>query len=130
MRLSVFIFILLIIFSCNEGKESSSTETKKRDTLLYLNHADTARYVGIKTCRLCHQDIYNTFIETGMGKSFAGATKEKSSGNFGKSVIYDEFSDFYYKSYWGKNDSLYFLEFRLQGKDTVYKRVERCDYII
>ncbi|MFI5141909.1 MAG: tetratricopeptide repeat protein, partial [Bacteroidia bacterium] len=96
----------------------------------YLNHADTARYVGINTCRLCHQSIYNTFIKTGMGKSFAGATKQKSAGDYQHSVIYDKFSDFYYKSFWGKNDSLYFLEFRLQGKDTIYKRLERADYII
>ncbi len=65
-----------------------------------------------------------------MGKSFAGATKQKSAGDYTHSLIYDKFSDFYYKSFWGKNDSLYFLEFRLQGKDTVYKRLERADYII
>jgi hypothetical protein len=129
MRFSVAIFLLLFFFSCSEEKHPVA-EVKKTDTLLYLNHADTAKYVGIKTCRLCHQDIYNTFIETGMGKSFAGATKEKSSANFLQSLIYDEYSDFYYKSYWGKNDSLYFKEFRLKGKDTIYKRIERCDYII
>jgi tetratricopeptide (TPR) repeat protein len=124
------IFFLLILFSCSEEREGSSAETPKKDTLLYLNHADTAHYVGIHTCRLCHQDIYNTFIETGMGKSFSGATKQKSAGDFTRSLIYDEFSDFYYKSFWGRNDSLYFKEFRLQGKDTVYKRIERCDYIV
>jgi len=123
--------LILLFFSCSEEKKSLSIESPtKKDTLLYLNHSDTAKYVGINTCRLCHQSIYNSFIETGMGKSFAGATKEKSSGDFTKSFIYDEFSDFYYKSFWGKNDSLYFLEFRLLGKDTIYKRIERCDYMI
>lgn len=132
MRFSFLIaFTFLLSFSCTEEKKTSTEEVvPKKDTLLYLNHADTARYVGINTCRLCHQSIYNTFIETGMGKSFAGATKQKSTGDFKKSIIYDEFSDFYYKSFWGKNDSLYFLEFRLKGKDTIYKRIERCDYII
>ncbi len=128
-QFSLFIYCI-IITSCTEEKKSSTEEIIKKDTLLYLNHADTARYVGINTCKLCHQGIYNTFIETGMGKSFAGATRKKSSGDFKTSVIYDKFSDFYYKSYWGKNDSLYFLEFRLKGKDTIYKRLERCDYII
>ena len=128
---SLIIFFIIVFSSCTEEeKKSSSHENEKKDTLIYLNHADTARYVGINTCRLCHQSIYNTFIETGMGKSFAGATKQKSAGDYKHSIIYDEFSDFYYKSFWGKNDSLYFLEFRLQGKDTIYKRVERCDYII
>jgi Tfp pilus assembly protein PilF len=124
------LFIALIFSSCINEVETTNENLVKKDTLVYLNHADTARYVGINTCRLCHQGIYNTFIETGMGKSFAGATKQKSAGDYNHSIIYDEFSDFYYKSFWGKNDSLYFLEFRLQGKDTVYKRLERADYII
>jgi tetratricopeptide (TPR) repeat protein len=129
MRFALFICILFIAFACTE-ENHPATEVKKIDTLLYLNHTDTAKYVGIKTCRLCHQEIYNTFIETGMGKSFAGATKQKSSGEFIRSLIYDEYSDFYYKAVWGKNDSLYFKEFRLKGKDTIFKRTERCDYII
>src|ERR1700739_1474486 len=112
MRIPFFITVFLFfLVSCSEEKRPSTEIPVEKDTLVYLNHADTARYVGIKTCRLCHQDIYNTFIETGMGKSFAGATKEKSAGDYTKSLIYDEYSDFYYKSYWGKNDSLYFKEF-------------------
>jgi hypothetical protein len=130
IRTSFLLLFILLLFSCTEDRTKAVEATEKKDTLVYLNHADTASYVGINTCRLCHQGIYNTFIETGMGKSFAGATKQKSAGDYNHSVIYDKFSDFYYKSYWGKNDSLYFLEFRLQGKDTVYKRIERCDYII
>ncbi|HXU27242.1 MAG TPA: hypothetical protein VN698_08415 [Bacteroidia bacterium] len=123
-------FFVFIFSACTEEVKNDAKTEEKKDTLVYLNHADTAKYVGINTCRLCHQSIYNTFIETGMGKSFAGATKQKSAGDYKHSVIYDEFSDFYYKSFWGKNDSLYFLEFRLQGKDTIYKRIERADYII
>jgi tetratricopeptide (TPR) repeat protein len=123
-------FVVTVLSSCTDEVKTNTPPTEKKDTLVYLNHADTAHYVGINTCRLCHQSIYNTFIETGMGKSFAGATKQKSAGDYKHSVIYDAFSDFYYKSFWGKNDSLYFLEFRLKGRDTVYKRVERCDYII
>jgi tetratricopeptide (TPR) repeat protein len=131
MRALFFIPFFVFIFSaCTEEVKNDAKTEEKKDTLIYLNHADTARYVGINTCRLCHQGIYNTFIETGMGKSFAGATKQKSAGDYKHSVIYDEFSDFYYKSFWGKNDSLYFLEFRLLGKDTVYKRLEKADYII
>ncbi len=127
-----FSFILCAFFlsSCDGEKSRPVADIPKKDTLVYLNHADTARYVGINTCLLCHQDIYNTFIKTGMGQSFAVATKQKSSGDFGHSLIYDEFSDFRYKAFWGINDSLYFREFRLQGKDTVYKRLEKCDYVI
>lgn len=118
-----------MIYSCQtpEGK-NTSTEIKK-DTLFYMNHSDSAKYVGINTCKLCHQDIYNTYIKTGMGKSFDIASKTKSSGNYHNSVIYDKVGNFYYKAFW-QNDSLRFLEYRLQGKDTIYKRLETVNYIV
>lgn len=64
-----------------------------------------------------------------MGKSFDVASKQKSSGDYHNSVIHDKIGDFYYKAFWDK-DSLKFLEYRLQGKDTIYKRLETVNYII
>ena len=96
----------------------------------YLNMNDTVKYVGAHTCMLCHQDIYNSFIHTGMGESFDIATKAKSAAKFGPHVvIHDKDKDFYYHPFW-KNDSLYVREFRLQGKDTIYKREQQINYII
>lgn len=123
------IIVDVVLFSCETPEGKSTTTEIKKDTLLYLNHSDTAKYVGINTCKLCHQGIYNTFIKTGMGKSFDVASKEKSSGDYHNSVIYDKIGDFYYKAFW-QNDSLRFLEYRLQGRDTVYKRLETVNYIV
>ncbi|MCX6297001.1 MAG: multiheme c-type cytochrome, partial [Bacteroidetes bacterium] len=54
----------------------------------------------------------------------------KSSAKFSEhTTIYDKFKDFYYHPFWD-NDSLKIMEFRLQGKDTIYKRTEKVDYII
>lgn len=64
-----------------------------------------------------------------MGKSFDLATQQKSAGDYHTSVIYDKIGDFHYKAFWDK-DSLKFLEYRLEGKDTVYKRLETVNYII
>jgi tetratricopeptide (TPR) repeat protein len=125
---SVFI-IGLGIFSCETPDANDTVKPAQKDTLVYLNHTDSAKYVGINTCKLCHQDIYNTFIKTGMGKSFDLATKSKSSGDYHNAVIHDKIGDFYYKAFW-MNDSLQFLEYRLQGKDTIYKRQETVDFII
>lgn len=123
------IIVGVVIFSCETPKGKSSSTEIKKDTLLYLNHSDSAKHVGINTCKLCHQDIYNTYIKTGMGKSFDVASKTKSSGDYHNSVIYDKIGDFYYKAFW-QNDSLRFLEYRLQGKDTIYKRQETVNYIV
>ena len=124
----ILLFFAGIIFSsvfCNQAKE---TKTAVAET--YLNHSDTAKYTGMQTCRACHNDIYETFIETGMGKSFGAATREKSSAKFtGHDVVYDKFRDFYYQPFWAGN-TFYIKEYRLKNSDTVYSREEKVDYII
>lgn len=100
------------------------------NNLVYLNHHDSVKYVGMQTCRSCHEDIYQTYIRTGMGQSFGPATKEKSSADFSKShVLSDSFLDLHYQPFWQK-DTLHIREFRLSGKDTIHTRIERVDYII
>ena len=119
---AILIGISLQIF-CNSN-ESTTIESK------YLNHNDSVKYVGMQQCRACHADIYNSYIETGMGKSFDLATPQKSSADFTKHhVVYDKFKNLYYHPYW-KNNTMYILEYRLEGKDTIYKRTEKVDYII
>jgi tetratricopeptide (TPR) repeat protein len=120
----------VIIYSCQTPEGGNTqVQTVKKDALLYLNHSDSAKYVGINTCKLCHQDIYNTYIKTGMGKSFDVASKTKSAGDYHNSIIHDKIGDFYYKAFW-LHDSLQFLEYRLKGKDTIYKRQETVDFIV
>lgn len=125
-----FVLHLLFFFCCEDDKsEFSQKPVMQFDTLVYLNHADTAKFVGMKTCMLCHQDKHSTFVNTGMGKSFEHANKNKSAANFQHALIYDKFSDFYYKAFW-VGDSMKIMEFRLDKKDTVYKRIETVNYII
>jgi tetratricopeptide (TPR) repeat protein len=117
------------LFSCDNNVEQIAQKIIKADSLIYLNHSDSAKYVGINTCKLCHQNIYDTYIKTGMGKSFDIATKAKSVGDYKHATIYDKIGDFYYKAFWEK-DSLRFLEYRLKGKDTLFKRLETVNFII
>ncbi|MGZ4038754.1 MAG: hypothetical protein ACXVPQ_13070, partial [Bacteroidia bacterium] len=125
-----FVSGLLFLAACQEPAGNNlRTAVAEKEASPYLNHSDTAKYVGIATCKLCHQGIYNTFIKTGMGSSFDRATRHKSAGDYHHAAIYDRFSDFHYQAFW-KNDSLEFMEYRLAGKDTVFKRVEEVDYIV
>lgn len=124
----IFIFVSLTLIVMYANVFCHLPENKVEHE--YLNHHDSVKYVGIETCKSCHLDIYQTFIKTGMGKSFDFATKQKSVAQFGKQhIVYDKNLDFYYYPFWQK-DSLYIMEFRLQNKDTVYKRTEKIDYII
>ncbi|MBN8703887.1 MAG: tetratricopeptide repeat protein [Bacteroidetes bacterium] len=127
-----FIFVSAFLFvgcSNQQDKNVSSSNTTIK-SIGYLNHSDTATYVEKQACRLCHQSIYDSFIQTGMGQSFDTASSTKSA-SFGlkESGIYDKFLNLHYQAYW-KSDQFYFNEFRLANKDTTHSRVEQVDYII
>ena len=88
--------IAVVNMHCNTKDKQAANDFSK----VYLNHSDTVKYLGINTCKQCHSNIYETFIQTGMGKSFDVATHQKSSAVFGKNaVVYDKFRNFYYKSF-------------------------------
>ncbi|HLG34138.1 MAG TPA: tetratricopeptide repeat protein [Bacteroidia bacterium] len=96
----------------------------------YASLNDTVKYVGMDACRKCHQDKFETFMHTGMGMSFDRASQKKSSARFGEmEIIYDKHKDFYYYPYFRK-DSLFVLEYRLSGKDTIHSRTEQVNYIV
>ncbi len=98
--------------------------------LAYRNLTEGVKYMGMETCRSCHNNVHQTFIHTGMGKSFGIATREKSAAEYGThALVYDEKSNFYYKPYF-QNDSLYIREFRLENGDTIHQRTEKVNYIV
>lgn len=113
------------IDSCDTAPETDTTEVQDP----WLNHHDSAKYVGMDQCRSCHEEIYQSFIQTGMGQSFDHATAEKSVANFEHALVYDEYSDFWYESYF-RDSAMYIHEFRLNGKDTTYSRTEKVEYIV
>ncbi|HTF05145.1 MAG TPA: multiheme c-type cytochrome, partial [Bacteroidia bacterium] len=123
--LAVVTCVFFAVYSCGSDSEPVTAETSK-----YLNHSDTAYYVGMDQCRSCHEDIYQTFIHTGMGQSFDSATQTKSVAHFGKeALIYDKYKNFWYESYF-RDSVMYIHEFRLDGKDTTYSRTEKVQYIV
>ena len=96
----------------------------------YLNLADSVQYMGMQTCQSCHSNVHQTFIETGMVRSFDHATTTKSDAKFGDhALVYDKRSNFYYKPYF-ENGEMFVKEFRLSGKDTSHQRTEKINYII
>ncbi|MCB0706932.1 MAG: tetratricopeptide repeat protein [Saprospiraceae bacterium] len=96
----------------------------------FQNLEEGVGYVGMQTCRSCHDNIHQTFIHTGMGQSFGKATLQKTAAHFGPdALVYDEALDFYYYPFF-RDSNMYVLEFRLEGSDTVHQRIEQIDYII
>jgi len=109
------------------GRSASADED---DASKWQNLGADAQYVGMNTCRSCHEAIYQSFIKTGMGRSFGPATAGRTAGNFHHNKpLYDTYKDLYYQPY--LKDSLLFVkEFRLKGHDTIYSRKEQISYII
>ena len=96
----------------------------------YLNHAPEVQYVGKQECRSCHQDIYDSYVETGMGRSWYRPTREEIIENFEQVQVYDAPSDYYYSAYW-RDDTMYIVEYRLSpAGDTTHAREEAVDYIV
>ncbi|MFO0355546.1 MAG: tetratricopeptide repeat protein [Sphingobacteriaceae bacterium] len=126
----LFVIIGISIASCEHSTDQAKTEViPSFPDSTYYNHHDSAKYVGMNTCKQCHQSIYNSFIKTGMGKSFNIATKQKSIAYFENASIYDKFINMHYKAFFEK-DSMFIQEFRLEKNDTTYKRTEQVNYII
>lgn len=130
MKTRLLLLIGIVLSSILLIKCSSDTPNATH-TSPYLNVSDSVRMVGMQTCRSCHQSIYDSYIQTGMGQSFGLATRTKSAATFDNhSVVYDKKNDLYYKPFFANDTSLYILEYRLAGKDTIFRRLERVDYII
>ena len=122
MRSIFFLIATCLFFSCQRGEVSTYTT--------YLNHNDTVKYVGKEECRMCHSEIYDSYIQTGMGQSFHFAVKEYSAlANSQMHIIYDTIKNLSYQPFW-KNDSLYIKEFRLNGKDTTHHLIKKVSYKI
>src|ERR1700761_111833 len=76
-------------FFCNSPK---STEEQEHEGSPWKNVYDTnVHYVGMQTCRTCHEGVYQTFSQTGMGQSFDHATRQKSAADFNPAhaLVYD-----------------------------------------
>ncbi len=133
LRNSSLAFLLLIIVvsavKCGSSTDEHNVPVSEVQST-YKNLSTDVKYVGSTPCRQCHYDKFETFHETGMGRSFDGATKTKSSGKFeNHPVVYDKFSNLSYHPFWS-GDSMKILEFRLEGKDTAHRRIETVHYIV
>lgn len=110
--------------------ENTATSENHQVIAEYQNLHDSVAYVGKEVCRACHQDIYDSYIETGMGKSFDVTSTLKSSSQLGPdSKLYDEYLDLWYFPFW-QGEEMLVLEYRLKNGDTTHKRIEKIDYII
>ncbi|MCB0623595.1 MAG: pilus assembly protein TadD, partial [Saprospiraceae bacterium] len=119
---ALLLLFLVLAGQCRTDHPSSASD--------YLNLEPGVAYVGMETCRSCHPNVYQSFIQTGMGRSFGPGNRQKSAATTeAHALVYDEQKNFYYHPFF-RDSQLYILEFRLENGDTVHRRLERVDYIV
>lgn len=130
-RFKYGVFLLLISLTIFSELYCDNPIKKKIQPIKeYASLADSTKYVGMNTCRECHESIYQSYIETGMGRSFEKASIQKSAAEFGThEVVYDKYLDYFYHPKWN-GDSLQVTEFRLANGDTIHQRTETVSYIV
>lgn len=124
---SKWIFSGSIVLACLIASSLVQCSTKLDR---YLSLDPDNQYTGIESCQSCHQRIYQSYIETGMGKSMYRPDRNQIIERFGENeVVYDPQKDFHYLALW-KGDQMFIQEFRLASRDTVYFREEKVDYVV
>jgi len=76
------LFLIIILFKLFISNTNTEVFQLDSSSHSHLNIYTDIDYLGINQCKDCHFDIYETYIQTGMGKSFNYATKENSSSVF------------------------------------------------
>jgi hypothetical protein len=85
-----FCLTLCLIWQCNP----SSNEMSQMPQGKYLNHHDSVGYVGMKECIECHYEIYQSYMQTGMGRSFGMAHPGRRKRHCARRNLYHHQSDF------------------------------------
>ena len=102
-----------------------------REKLEYYNLSSHVSYVGNEECSYCHQDIYNSYLRTGMGRSFYKPNSQPQIENFTSgNHIFDNKTNLHYEVI--KDGEDYFqVEFRENEKGVrIHELKRKVDFIV
>lgn len=116
-------FITCLVFSC--ATDSSKREEGKE---VELNSKGRA-YIDPISCKPCHSEIVDQYLQTGKGRSFYPAIPKWSLENWNLKPISDLLSDLNYLPF-QRDSSFFVMEYKLEGKDTVHKLIQKIDFFI
>lgn len=121
--------VLLINKSNNDIFEENIIAPELQYNLLNLN--PDVEYVGDEECVLCHSEIFNTFKQTGMGRSFYPPSKESIIEDYiQNNHVFDQKSNLHYQMVL-KEGEFFQMEYRLDEKgQRVHELARKVDYII
>ena len=117
---------LLIFHPSSKNHNDNISKSKSRKAYAFLNFDPKVEYVGDEECADCHSEIYQTFKQTGMGRSFYLPTTENIIEDYTKNNhVYDPKSNLHYEVY-EKDGRFFQSEYRLElGKTHVAQEILR-----
>ncbi|TDI94911.1 MAG: tetratricopeptide repeat protein [Caldithrix sp.] len=126
----LFLLGLLIFLRSSKNHNDNISTSKSRTAYVFLNLDPKVEYVGDEDCADCHSEIYQTFKQTGMGRSFYPPTTENIIEDYTKhNHVYDRKSNLHYEVY-EKDGHFFQSEYRLDEKKRTHELVRKIDYIV
>jgi tetratricopeptide (TPR) repeat protein len=129
--LGLLLFAAVVFFLLRSQPPAETISKIETSASGFLNLAKEVEYVGDDECAVCHSEIYRSFKQNGMGRSFYRPTPANVIEDYAKNnEVYDARAGLRYKMY--QRDSAFFqLEFRLdQNGQLVHGLGRKVDYII
>jgi len=113
-RKSTLAAIALVVLACC-WRAANPSSAKPGSSPVYRNTAPGVAYVGSKACAQCHQDIYNEFTRTGMGRSMARGSDSSQLEKVSSPVnLFDQKINRHFSVY-RKGSDLYQSEYELDA---------------
>ncbi|MBI3110885.1 MAG: tetratricopeptide repeat protein [Ignavibacteriales bacterium] len=111
--------LALLLAGCRtEGNSEKSQHTPKKTS------------VGSQACASCHAEIYRTYLQTGMGRSFSIADPAKLQLALKtKTSVYEPGSDFHYEVY-ERGGTIVMREYRVEQGEIMYEQHRVAAYQI
>lgn len=129
-RIVLPMFAAVVLFATCGHENEPSLESLREEGARFRNLGDSAHYVGIQACQPCHNEIYNSFLQTGMGRSMGSANLLRSKAEFdAHSTVFDPHLQLGYQAF-VVDSQLYIKEFRLDGTDTLHSRIEKISMVV
>lgn len=99
--------------------------------LIYLNANQTTKYTGTESCKECHEEVYEAYMNTQTGHSMSKVSENNLIENFPQDyTVYDSSKNFYYKMF-KKDGKFYQKEYRLDPNgNVIHERWMEAQYII
>lgn len=99
--------------------------------LVYVNANLQVEYTGTESCKECHEEVYEAYINTPSGHSMSKVTEDNIIEKFPQDyIVYDSSKNFYYEMF-KEDGKFYQKEYRLDPDgNKVHERRMEAQYII